>query len=481
MKYIISLVILFSTFANAEVWLTSSNKMAKNDLQFLASRGIITAPVTTYPIVWDAILPELKQKRRVSKAERLAINRLLVEYNKANKFQLGMRITNESASLPNTSYQSNEKSSIYISGSFDSDLVKAKLSSDVLNGDFDGSYLALQQSGWLFYLSRQEQFWGPTNDASLIYSDYAQAQPALGIQRASAEAFDLPVLNWLGPWSFKAQMSQMEDYRAVPETKMWSTRFNFKPVQHLEIGLSHVALWGGEGFGNGVSDFVDVISGKEYCIVPEDECTSSHMSKFGNQLAAIDANLHFSLLKMNFNLYGQVVGEDAPTSGILPADKVSMYGLSVQTLLRAGLFKMYFETIDSNLSCRQTDNRQNCLYEHSTYQSGYRYKGIPIGSPYDNDSISHVLGFTLTNNQHFIEMKFKKLSLNEDSANSITESGLSGHYLVAEKTELTLLEYSHQYDWSQSHRIKLDLQSKLDGSLPSEDDHILQVLYQYNF
>lgn len=291
MKYIISLAILFSTFVNAEVWLTSSNKMAKNDLQFLASRGVITAPVTTYPIVWDTILPELKQKRRVSKAERLAINRLLAEYNRAKNFQLGLRVANEAPALPNTANHTGEKSSIYISGSYESDLFKAKLSSDVLNGDFDGSYLALQQSGWLFYLSRQEQHWGPTNDASLIYSDYAQAQPALGIQRASAKAFDLPVLNWLGPWSFKAQMSQMEDYRAVANTKMWSTRFNFKPFQPLEIGLSHVAQWGGEGFGNGLSDFADVISGKEHCIVPEDQCTSSNMSKFGNQLAAIDINL----------------------------------------------------------------------------------------------------------------------------------------------------------------------------------------------
>lgn len=481
MKYIISLAILFSTFVNAEVWLTSSNRMAKNDLQFLASRGVITAPVTSFPVAWSAVLPELKEAKRVSKAERLAINRLLAEYRKSDQLQLGARITNESPALPNVKNRSDQKSSIYFSGTYETEKIKAKLSTDLLNGDFDGSYLALQQSGWLFYLSRQEQFWGPTNDASLIFSDYAQAMPAIGFQRATADAFDLPVLNWLGPWSFKAQMSQMESYRAVPDAKMWSARFNFKPVQNLEIGLSHVAQWGGEGYGNGIKDFIDVVSGKEYCIVPEAQCTSSHMSKFGNQLAAIDANLHFSLLRVNFNLYGQTVGEDAPTSGILPADKVTMYGFSAQTYIHAGLLKMYIETIDTNLACSRIDNRKNCLYEHTAYQDGYRYKGIPIGSPYDNDSTSYVFGMNLTKDDHFLEFKVKKLTLNEDSSDIKTITGAGGHYLVGKKTNLTILEYNHQYDWSKNQRITLDFQSKLKGSLPNEDDHIIQFSYQHRF
>ena len=481
MKYLVGSLVLMSSFVNADTWLTSSNRMAKNDIQFLASRSVITTPITTFPIVWDTIIPQLRTVKSLTTAEEAAVNRLLNEYKRAKQYQVEAKLASDDVSLPATADRQFENSSLNISKSFESEKIKVKLDADLVNGSLAGSYFALEQSGWLFYLSQQEQFWGPGNDVSLIFSDYAEPAPAIGLQRASSDASDIPILSLLGPWSFKAQMAQLESDRAVPNAKLWSARFNFRPARSLEIGLTHVAQWGGDGFGNSPRDFWDVISGKEYCVTGESTCDHSRMSKFGNQLAGIDFNLQINLLGSNANFYGQTVGEDAPTNGVLPADKVTMFGFSSHSVTEYGLLKMFVEAIDSNLSCGTDKSVKNCFYEHTAYQDGYRYKGIPIGSQYDNDSTSYVVGASLTNKSHYAEVKLKKLTLNEDSSDIQTLTGAGGHYLVREKTDLTIIEYSHQYDWSENQRVKFDLQSKLKGTLPNENDHIIQVLYQHNF
>ena len=481
MKYLVGSLALFSGFLHADVWLAASNKMAKNDLQFLSSRNIITAPITTFPVAWSTILPELESAKIRTRGEKRAVERLLREYKLSNRMHVSGRLGSDGYALPIAADRQGDDSSLSLSANYSFANIKAKVNADIVNGDFSGSYLAIEQSGWLFYASQQEQFWGPGNDSSLIYSDLAESIPSVGIQRAQATKSELPILNWLGPWSFKAQMAQLESNRTVSDTKFWSTRFNFKPINALEIGLSHVALWGGEGFGNGLNDFFDVISGKDLCIDGSNNCDSALKSKFGNQLAGVDINLQLNFLGLHSNLYAQTIGEDGVTDGLLPADKVTMYGMSSNVVTNFGLLKVFIETTDSNLSCGTNKNIKNCFYEHNDYQSGYRYKNIPIGSQYDNDSTSYVLGITITNGSHFIESKVKRLSLNEDSSDISNATGAGGHYLVAEKTDLTLFEYSHQYDWSDTQRINLELQSKLKGSLPDNDDHIVNISYQHYF
>lgn len=481
MKYIVGSLALFSSLVNGDTWLSSSNKMAKNDLQFLSSRSIITTPVTTFPILWETILPQLEKATALTTAEEKAVNRLLNEYQLSNKMQFKARLGSDSYALAAAPDRHQDDASFNVSANYSSDLIKAKIDADLVNGDLSGSYFALQYSGWLFYLSQQEQFWGPGNDSSLIFADYVKPIPAIGLQRFQSQPFDLPLLNLLGSWSFKAQMAKLESNRAVPDAKLWSARFTFKPFRALEIGLSHSAQWGGKGFGNGFGDFFDVISGKEYCPDGTSNCATALKSKFGNQLAGVDFNLQLNLLGMNANLYAQTIGEDAPTSSPLPADKVNMFGISSHFVTDYGLMKFYLETINSNLSCGTDKTVKNCFYEHTVYQNGYRYKGLPIGSQYDNDSTSYVLGFNLANESNFITAKLKHISLNEDSSDINTITGAGGHYLVTDKTNLTLLEYSHQYDWSDSQRVSIELQSKLQGSLPNNDDHIVHIVYQHYF
>jgi len=54
----------------------------------------------------------------------------------------------------------------------------------------------------------------------------------------------------------------------------------------------------------------------------------------------------------------------------------------------------------SDSACREggfgfSDIEPNCAYQHSIYQTGYRYRGRSIGHPGDGDTLSYSFGSTL--------------------------------------------------------------------------------------
>ncbi|WP_410779888.1 capsule assembly Wzi family protein, partial [Klebsiella quasipneumoniae] len=50
-----------------------------------------------------------------------------------------------------------------------------------------------------------------------------------------------------GPWQYQISASQMNQYTAVPHTKIIGGRLTFSPFQSLELGASRIMQWGGEG------------------------------------------------------------------------------------------------------------------------------------------------------------------------------------------------------------------------------------------
>ncbi len=44
-----------TTTASAEPWIDTSNLALRTEIQYLADRGLIKAPVTTWPLMWAAI------------------------------------------------------------------------------------------------------------------------------------------------------------------------------------------------------------------------------------------------------------------------------------------------------------------------------------------------------------------------------------------------------------------------------------------
>ena len=70
-------------------------------------------------------------------------------------------------------------------------------------------------------------------------------------------------------------------------------------------------------------------------------------------------------------------------------------------------------------STHSSSSRYNVLYNHHTYQTGYRYQGRVIGATWDNDStVTSIgaIGYLASGDR--LEARFSKGELNIDSLNS---------------------------------------------------------------
>lgn len=128
----------------------------------------------------------------------------------------------------------------------------------------------------------------------------------------------------------------MESDRHVPNTRFFAMRINFKPFPSLELGLSRVAQWCGNGRPCSLSTFGKLFTGRDNRgqagITPENEP--------GNQQSGFDARWSTRLFDVAIALYGQYIGED----------------------------------------------EFNSVYNHSIYRTGLRYRGRVIAHGTDNDS-----------------------------------------------------------------------------------------------
>lgn len=482
MKYLFTLIGLLSLPACANLWMDSTDQQNRVDFQYLSNRGVLTLPATTFPILWQPVVEQLEkqQHKNLSANESAAALRLLQSHEQTTRWQIEIAASSQKTTLPDIANNVNGKLAVNVGKSWGNEYLHGRLETDVVNGELAGSYIAIPAFNWLAYAAAKAQFWGPGHDLSLIFGHHGKPMPTIGIQRMAPTPFDFPILNWLGPWNAKAQFSKMESDRAVPDTLLWNARVNFRPAPYFEIGMSHVTQWGGEGYDSSLNGFFDMISGHEVCPSGVNDCHIDKKTRLGNQLASIDAKLSFNVNELSFSLYTQLVGEDAPVTGIVPADKVWMYGLSSYQPMLDGVLKVYAEYADTNRNCSPASPVQNCLYEHTVYQSGYRFRGIPLGSQYDNDSSSLVLGASLSQKRHAIEAKLKWLKLNEDDSDRSSSNDFAGHYLTATKQDLMVAEYQHQYISSKNASINVSLQGFLSGALSQSDRATVAISYQVN-
>jgi hypothetical protein len=275
----------------------------------------------------------------------------------------------------------------------------------------DQSFIAYQFGDWNLRAGAIDQWWVPAQSSSLILSNNARPILALAFSRSQATISKDSWLSFLGPWYFTAQLGQLESDRTIPDTKMWMTRFTFKPIKGLEIGASWFAMWGGQGQGNSLGDLFDVLTFKAQCADGADNCDDALDTKKGNHLAGFDFKYSFSVFERPVSIYAQRIGEDAADYFNI-TDQANLFGISSYV---SGA-KVYLESSDTNVACgNDGSNQKNCYYEHGDYQSGYRFHDRAISSIFDSDAKTLTLGLS----KHFsdgdiIEITLRRLQLNED-------------------------------------------------------------------
>ena len=105
-----------------------------------------------------------------------------------------------------------------------------------------------------------------------------------------------------------------------------------------------------------------------------------------NQLAGYDVKYDISLEKGLLSIYFQQIAEDADTGDTSPLSAyMNSFGSEFKFNIN-GLLNSIIIEFTKTITEDHYRNGRNIAYEHGVYQSGYRYRGIPIGAFIDTDS-----------------------------------------------------------------------------------------------
>ena len=368
---------------------------------------MITGTVTTWPLTWGPIVSNINSYQvgastpfeiieAIDRVRRRASWEMQTDQT---YFDAGLSLAEKPIRL--RGYQNTPRNRAEINGgvTYTSDFFVVAVQGQIVDSsdaddsdDFraDGSVAGFMLGNFSITANTLDRWWGPGWDGSLILSNNARPIPSLSIDRNFTDPFRTPWLRWLGPWDFSTHFGQLEDDRAVPNAQFWGFRFNFRPIPALEIRLSRSAQWCGDDRPCNSDAFVDLVFGRDNR--GDDDIDDSNEP--GNQLAGVDFRWATTIAGRPLAFYGQFIGEDE--AGGLPSRYLGQIGIDGTAVIRNRWTMRWFgEVVDTKCRFYESDIFPNCAYNHSIYQTGYRYKGRAIGHASDNDARLLSLGLTL--------------------------------------------------------------------------------------
>ncbi|MDX3773555.1 capsule assembly Wzi family protein [Chromatiaceae bacterium AAb-1] len=445
MKRVVWAALLLSAPVSAKWWIEPSEMSVRADLQLLSDYRLIQQPVNTYPLMWTAIADELHalKPEQLTARQNAALQRLLQAWQKDQGTQLSYN-----ASLGTTKNrfvgfgeQYRDKASVQLNYGFSNERFSGRAaasyhanSGEGNNLRLDHSYLAALLGNWVISAGAFERYWGPSWDTSLQLSHNARPVPGISLTRHSSAAFDNAILGLIGPWTFTTSFNQLESDRAIPDAKLWMARATARPLSGLELGVSWTMTWGGDGYGNGLSDWWNGLS------------DGGTVDGAENMLAGYDLRWSGVAGGVPYGLYAQVTAEDFHWGKKRLISTAFMVGADVY--IQSLNSRLYLEYSDTKVGCTEGNSKlYNCFYEHSYHREGYRYYDRSMGGTYDNDALTMVAGIiTPLSSGLSWHNKFRWLRLNIDGI----DRGAPGGNKVSPG------RYEQQLQWQSIYQYQLN-------------------------
>lgn len=373
----------------------------RDDIQWLVDRGVIDLSVSSWPLPLAALQSAFERRLRanLSRGDRdavLNIDRYLRRHARASTHGVTFQVNSDS--VPSTGFATQARgrgtAGAYVSGQ--SDNIAGKLQVSYLQNpqtdkqsslSLEGSYIAGTWAGQVIYAGQLARWWGPGQDGSLIWSNAGTAIPGVGFKRADERAFETPWLAWLGSWNYDLFMGQMQHDTAVARPRVFGLRLHARPVRGLEVGLSRVIQWGGEGRRNNLGALWDAISGNS-----NDQGIDRDP---GNEIAGFDVRYTLSVAGNPLTVYGQFNGEDE--AGVLPSKWMGLVGGQYKHMMGATRLHWYAEAADTMVGrlFGIGEGRAGTAYRHSVYTNGYYHDALPIGHFSGGSSRVYSAGLTV--------------------------------------------------------------------------------------
>jgi hypothetical protein len=278
-------------------------------------------------------------------------------------------------------------------------------------------------------------------------------------------------------------MGKMDDNRVVKNTLLWGFRLNLKPFKNLELGITRLAQWGGDGRSQSLSTFGDILLGRTNCGVDGLICDENTLNP-SNQQAGYDLRYSFNLFSIPMSIYGQKFAEDGSEGTLQYFTKAQpQVGLDANLTVLGKPSTVFIEIADSLADCGERDNIGDCYYEHGSYATGMRYNGRTIGSTYDNDAKTYVLGaISQLGIDTRLTTKIRYLDLNYDNQDKAPENPIIGNTVTSIAEQIWMISSSVQHDYKNwRFTLATDFShSTFDNDISNESDFNASLMVEYN-
>lgn len=416
----------------ADPWVSPGDERTRHHIQVLADSGKVKLPTSTWPMMWSGVAAALDKVRieDLTDQELWSYRYIKHELRRAQKklsAQKTTYISNSHPTLTNFASDSREKSTISVSATGLTDHFAVKIQGNAVQEPsdddkyrMDGSYAAVTAGNWVLGLGAIDRWWGPGWQNSLILSNNARPAPGLFLKRNQSKAFSWPVLKWFGPWDIELFGNQLESDRHIKDAKLLGGRLTLKPLKSFEIGLVRTAQWGGEERPQDLDSLWNLVVGQDN--KGEGGIAEDGTNEPGNQLAGYDWRYNFSFFGINWAIYQQRIGEDE--KDYMPFQSIDFWGSEVSFSTTHTNNRLSVEYTDTATHALKSEGKGNVVYEHSIYQSGYRYHGRSLGAAVDNDSrMVSLNGFHELSSGQTLYWTFAKVESNRDSSNRTSPGG----------------------------------------------------------
>ncbi|MEL6367050.1 MAG: capsule assembly Wzi family protein [Pseudomonadota bacterium] len=400
--------LLVAAAVQAGPYIDPGDLALRHDIQLLADEGVITSPVTSWPLSWGDILNDISDFGAVEKLDQSSlgaltrVRRLGAQATRLRELQYGLDAKYDTGPLILRGFEdrAREDSDITAGASWMGNRFAARVNINAVSSPdddddirLDGSYVGLQLGNYMISAGALERWWGPGYDGSIILGNNQRPIPAFSVERNDTAPFRSKWLSWIGPWDASLVWGQLENDRAVPNARFLGLRVNFRPLQSLEIGLSRTAQWCGSGDRPcDLDTLVNLVIGRD-----NQGDGIDRSNEPGNQLAGVDFRWVPKWTPANGALYGQFIGEDE--AGGFPSRYLGQVGVEWTGRYRDFSLRGFAEYAGTTCQFYESSTRPNCGYNSSLYQTGYRYKGRSIGHSADNDADVISVGVVAVNSQ----------------------------------------------------------------------------------
>jgi len=150
-------------------------------------------------------------------------------------------------------------------------------------------------------------WWGPGRHGGLLFT--TNAEPLVGVRIRNPRPIPLGWwFRFLGLLQYDLFVARLEESRPVPRSILSGMRLAVKPAPWLEIGASRAMHFGGEGRGNGFSDWWEAFKGTRV----------NDPGSEDNELGGFDIAVTLPLRVQPVRLYLEMAGEDQAEGQIIP-------------------------------------------------------------------------------------------------------------------------------------------------------------------